>query len=198
MLVTGGLVAGSATTRSSAAAATSAKPRCGGPVSELSFVSHRARGGLGQIFRLDVDRRLAFTSHRSGDSDVWVVDVDGRNLRNLTRAPNALDDRPSWSPDGSRIAFGSSRDSSSQDETRETGDVYVMDANGRNVRRLTRAARGSYAPAWSPDGKLIAVNSQRDGNSELYLMKADGSKQRRLTLHPEPDGMAAWIGRGCR
>jgi TolB protein len=142
-------------------------------------------------------KRLAFTSHRTGDSDIWVVDVTGKNLRNLTKYPEALDDQPSWSPDGRQIAFGSSRASGSQDEIELTGDIYVMDVDGKNVHRLTRARGGSYAPAWSPDGRLIAFNSQRDGNSELYVMQADGSDQRRLTRDPEADGIAAWVGRGC-
>lgn len=142
-------------------------------------------------------KRLAFTSQRTGDSDVWVVDVNGRNLRNLTRNPNALDDSPSWSPGGNWIAFGSSRDSASQAENAITGDIYVMDLNGRIVKRLTRAPRGSYGPEWSPDGELIAFNSQRDGNSEVYVMRADGTNQRRLTRHREADGIVAWVGRGC-
>jgi dipeptidyl aminopeptidase/acylaminoacyl peptidase len=64
-----------------------------------------------------------------------------------------------------------------------------------NVRRLTSTRGGSYSPAWPPDGKLIAFNSQRDGNSELYVMRWDGSNQRRLTHHPQEDGFVAWIGR---
>ena len=142
-------------------------------------------------------RQLAFTSHRSGDSDVWVVDVTGENLRNLTHYPGALDDSPSWSPDGKLIAFGSSRDSASQSEGEVTGDIYVMEPDGGEVRRLTAARGGSYGPEWSPDGELIAFNSQRDGNSEVYVMRADGSDQRRLTRHREADGFVAWVGRGC-
>ena len=71
-----------------------------------------------------------------------------------------------------------------------------MDADGDNVRRLTDAKGGSYGPVWSRDGR-IAFNSQRDGNSEVYVMRGDGSAQRRLTFRPEPDGFPAWIGRGC-
>ena len=68
------------------------------------------------------------------------MDADGSNQRNLTRHP-ASDALPNWSPDGSQIAFDSDRD----------GDlnVYVMDADGGNIRQLTRT-KFATAPKWSP------------------------------------------------
>jgi TolB protein len=136
-------------------------------------------------------KRIAFTSQRTGDSDVWVVDVNGSHLRNLTRNP-ALDGNATWSPDGSRIVFGSTRDATSQ----FGGDLYSMNADGSGVKAITTTHK-DYGPAWSPDGRWIAFNSQRDGNSELYLMKPDGTDQRRLTRSPEGDAFVTWVGR-CR
>jgi Tol biopolymer transport system component len=78
-----------------------------------------------------------------------------------------------WSPDNQQIAFTSDRDGNSE--------VYVMDADGQNVRRLTNTRATERAAAWSPDGKRIAFSSDADGASQIYIMNADGSNAVRLT-----------------
>ena len=65
-----------------------------------------------------------------------------------------------------RIAFVSE-----QDGNRE---IYVMDADGKNQRRLTNNRHADWYPSWSPDGKKILFYSERDGNPEIYVMAADG------------------------
>ena len=97
---------------------------------------------------------------------------------------------PSWSPDGERIAFYSDRDGSAE--------IYVMNADGSGVERLTHTEANEGAPAWSPDGKLIAFDSKRDGNYEIYVMNADGSEQRRITDYPERDLAPAWSPDGSK
>jgi Tol biopolymer transport system component len=135
-------------------------------------------------------KQIAFTSHRTGTSDIWIVDADGDGLRNLTPDPS-LDEGASWSPDGTSLVFGSNRDASSP----LGGDLYIMNADGTGLRRLTNGE--SYAPAWSPDGRWIAFNSTRRGNSDVSLIRPDGTEVRRLTAHPEADGIASWVGQ-CR
>jgi Tol biopolymer transport system component len=83
-----------------------------------------------------------------------------------------------------RIAFVSERNGNPE--------IYVMDANGRNVRRLTRNNVVDDSPAWSPDGQLIAFVSERDGNREIYVMNANGSALRRLTRNSARDDSPAW------
>jgi Tol biopolymer transport system component len=61
------------------------------------------------------------------------------------------------------------------------GEIYVINANGSGLRRLTRNAATDDAPAWSPDGRKIAFMREPDGDGEIYLINADGSGQRRLT-----------------
>lgn len=99
-------------------------------------------------------------------------------LTNLTN-DRGDDLMPSWSPDGSKIAFTSNRAG--------TSDVYVMNADGTGVTRLTYSGGTETAPVWSPDGSKIVMDSDRDGNREIYSMNADGSKQTRLTFNPTSD-----------
>jgi TolB protein len=103
-----------------------------------------------------------------------VLDSDGSDRHRLV--PFQADE-PSWSPDGDRIAF-------TRYLNDDTSDVYVVDADGSNLRRLTgRAGRsfGSYYPAWSPDGRRIAFVRHN-----IYVIDADGTGLRRLTTSP-PD-----------
>ncbi|NJN55447.1 MAG: hypothetical protein HC804_12240 [Anaerolineae bacterium] len=79
---------------------------------------------------------------------------------------------PAWSPDNSQIAFQSTRSGNS--------DVYVMNADGSNVRRLTFTDSYDGAPSWSPDGRQLVFSSRRTGAYELWIMNADGSNQHRI------------------
>ena len=105
-----------------------------------------------------------------------VITVKSR-LRRLTNH-DAWDAFPSWSPDGTQIAFQSSRDGN--------WEIYVMDADGKNLRRLTNYDDSDVSPSWSPDGTQIAFSSHRDGNWNIYVMDADGSNLRWLTRGVSP------------
>ena len=97
---------------------------------------------------------IAFTSTLAGNTDIAVLDLCGR-VTTLIGGPTA-DLRPSWSPDGRRLAFMSNRDGNFE--------IYLADANGSNVRRLTEDPGNDFNPDWSPDGKAIAWNSDRIGD----------------------------------
>ena len=85
---------------------------------------------------------------------------------------------PAFSPDGRKIAFGSSR----------SGDfeIYAMNADGSDIVRLTQSPGLDARPAWSPDGTRIAFTSNRDGNYEIYVMDTDGSNPHNATSHAAP------------
>ena len=154
-------------------------------------------------------KRIAFISDRDGHVDIlggllnyeiYVMDADGGNPQNLTNDPND-DSLPSWSPDGERIVFASDRDGN-RDGNRENYEIYVMDADGNNQRRLTNNRVDDASPSWSPDGKRIIFTSQRDGHvhpilgwptSEIYVMDADGKNARRLTNNPHYDSNPEWV-----
>src|SRR5687767_10544350 len=100
----------------------------------------------------------------------------------------ARDGSPAWSPDSRRLAFYSERGGDA--------DIYVMDADGRAVRRLTSDKADEGYPSWSSDGRTITFDSDRAGNFEIFAMNADGSNVRRLTNHPARDVSAAWAPDG--
>ena len=128
--------------------------------------------------------RGASQGMRPTKHDVFVMDVDGRKLRRLTRIPQVNGPLPSWSPDGRRIVFVSDRD--------RNLEIYVMNADGSGQRNVTRHPGRDSDPAWSPDGRKIAFTTKREGNFEIYVMNADGSGQRKLTRNPGVDRFPIW------
>jgi dipeptidyl aminopeptidase/acylaminoacyl peptidase len=127
--------------------------------------------------------KIAYTSDRDGNEEIYAMHADGTWQSRLTT--NAATDRmPAWSPDGAKIAFASNRDGNFE--------IYTMNANGTGVIRLVSSAGTDFQPAWSPDGKRIAFASNRDGNYEIYVMNANGSGQTRLTTNPYDDNNPCW------
>jgi HYR domain/WD40-like Beta Propeller Repeat len=120
------------------------------------------------------------------------MNSDGSNQINLTNsAPPFHEANPAWSPDGSKIAF------SGQDADNVNRDIYVMNADGSNVKLLTRNLAVDISPTWSPDGSKIAFESNRDhlnefDNAEIYVMNADGSNVVRLTNNTANDYIPDW------
>ena len=136
-------------------------------------------------------RKLAFDVRFSAQEGIHVAHADGARARRLTGKWSL---QAAWSPDGRTIAFRSYRDGNSE--------VYVMNADGSGQRNLTRNLRDDSTPVWSPDGRKIAflrgfdaehgsAGSHRDP-SEVYVMNADGSGQKRLTRNPGFDQSPAW------
>ena len=119
---------------------------------------------ISQIGHADRGAKIAFTCGRDGNFDICVMDIDGGNEIRLTDDP-AKDHEPSWSPDGTRIAFN--RDH----------HICVMDSDGRNLTILT----GGGDPAWSPDGTKIAFTSFKELKRQVWVMDADGGNQVMLT-----------------
>lgn len=118
---------------------------------------------------------------------IRIVDADGSGLTTLVSDPadGAFSHtQPAWSPDGSRIAFRSTRNGNA--------DIYVMNVDGSAVARLTRDSAPDDAPEWSPDGSRIVFTSDRGGWPDLYDMNADGTDVRRLTNDAARDVDPVW------
>ena len=122
---------------------------------------------------------IAFTSNRTGRSEIYVMNAEGTNVRRLTTMGAAF---PAWSSDGRSIAFASRNVGGGGQPNYE---IYVVNADGSGIRRLTRTPTvNEVHPAWSPDGTTIAFTRYPidrlggAGYSKVYVMDADGTRPR--------------------
>ena len=123
------------------------------------------------------------TTQDTQDSEIYMMNADGSDRINISNDPSQ-DVEPSWSPDGSKIAFATDRDGNYE--------IYIMNADGTDPIRLTENFSEDRRPMWSPDGKRIAFSSNRDGNYEIYVMNTDGKQAVNLTKNGFPDSEPAW------
>jgi Tol biopolymer transport system component len=143
-------------------------------------------------------RRIAF-DRCAVKCEIWTIDADGTSQKRVgpdcLRKAGACQDRitPAWSPDGRRIAFGGNIGAVRSDAV-EQAEIFVMNANGGAVRRLTHVTDGKEPfsidvrnPAWSPDGKQLVFEVENFKTADppnrraLYIVDADGSGLRQLT-----------------
>ncbi len=205
-------------------------------ISAVGVVAHTLANDLVQVFtgrQGPFLSKIAFISDRSGESELWIMDWDGSNQKQLTKH-NALALAPSWSPDGKNLVFTSylrgtpalylltpqegylkllwdkggvnssgtfSPDgktvafASSQDGN---VDIYSLSIEGGKAERLTTAQGIDTQPSWAPNGRQIAFTSTRSGSPQLFLMDADGSNVRRVSFGGLFHDEAAWAYDGTR
>ncbi|MCH8274851.1 MAG: PD40 domain-containing protein [Armatimonadetes bacterium] len=107
------------------------------------------------------DAKIAFSSNRDDNAEIYVMNADGSGQARLT-FHSASDSLSAFSPDGQRIAFSSWRDGNSE--------IYIMNADGTGQTPLTNHPAADAHPAFSPDGLKIAFRTDRDGNQEIYML----------------------------
>ena len=124
----------------------------------------RPQGATGMAAWAPDGNRLAFIIRIPGVlNDIYVVDINGENLQQLTDHPRQ-DLYPAWSPDGQWIAFWSNRDGGNA--------IYLMEADGANPKRLANGR----SPEWSPDGQQIAFVSRQEGIEGIFIIDTKVTK----------------------
>ena len=116
-----------------------------------------------------------FQSDREGPTRLFVVDVATRAVRRVGLAGDWFDEDPAWSPDGARIAFASTRGGGGNI------DIYVMNADGGGVTRVTDHRAPDQDPAWAADGQSLFMTSERDGRGEIYRVWLADRRVERIT-----------------
>lgn len=136
---------------------------------------------------VSVSAKVVFFSNRDGKNNLYVMDDDGNNVKNITDN-EVINTQPRWSPDGKHIAF--------MRRVEEFGerqyDVFLMEADGGNERRLTHhpAFDGGYL-TWSPDGRHIAFSSHRTGNGNIHTIDITNGNIEQLTQYNKGDRLRA-------
>jgi len=104
------------------------------------------------------------------------MDNNGNNHRKLTDN-TWKESHPAWSPDGKKIMF-------IEILLRINKEIFTINPDGTEKNNITKNEGHDYFASWSPDSKQIAFQSERDGNTEIYIMNSDGTDVRRLTIEP--------------
>jgi TolB protein len=126
--------------------------------------------------------RFAFVSNRSGTPQLYIKDMAGDREERITFQGN-YNTSPSWSR-LNRIAFCGSYEGKF--------DIFTVDPDGGNLRKLTDGQGDNEEPAWSPDGRYIVFSSSREGGYHLYIMNANGQNQRRITFMKGQQTSPSW------
>ncbi|MCA1633981.1 MAG: hypothetical protein LC802_09755, partial [Acidobacteria bacterium] len=157
-------------------------------------------------------KKIVFTSMRAGDLDLYTMDADGRNVRRLTTELGY--GGAFFSRDGKKIVYRSYHPKTPEQVARYRArlgenvieptvfEIWVMDADGRNKRQVTKLGAASFAPYFLPDAKRIIfssnVNDPRGRNFDLYLVNADGTGLERVTFEESFDGFPMFSPDGGR
>ena len=129
-------------------------------------------------------RQLAFVSDRNGPAHIFVMDSEGANIRQITTG--AMQTQPRWSPKGDVIAY----------TTRQgTHDIWVVNADGSNPRRLTSATGNNQGPSWAPNGRHLFFQTDRLGSWQIFAMFADGGEQAPITRGSGDFTSPSWSSR---
>lgn len=131
--------------------------------------------------------RIAFVSDRTGSNEVWIMDYDGSNQRQIT-TERALTLNPDWSPDGERLVYTSFQ--------RGYSDLYIALRRGGGRVRIRTGVNLNTSAAFSPDGTKIAFVGAVEGNTDIYVINDDGSQLRRLTTESSIESTPAWSPNG--
>lgn len=116
-------------------------------------------------------KQIIFVSSRTGSGDIWIMNNDGSNQKQLTKNIDGSKWNPAWSPDGKKISFVLIRT--------DNVEIWTMNSDGGNQKELINNLNGNHEPMWSPDGKKISF--QVVPLEEFWIVNSDGNKEIPLT-----------------
>lgn len=205
---TGILAAAVAATALAAPAAQAAYPGKSGDIAIAPYDFEEGTWGLGVIgadgtgfeaFQLGMDQagdpvvspdgqKIAFSGDAAddGDREIFVIGRDGSALTRLTTNDGVQDYAPTWSPDGRQLAW------------EQRGDIWAMNADGTNQRRLTFGDTDERMPAWGPNTIAYVSDRGDSGSEDIWLMAADGSSDEQLTESSFDERSPNWSPDGAR
>jgi TolB protein len=139
--------------------------------------------------------KIAFTSNRAGNPEIYVMKADGSGVVRLTNN-KAYDDQPALSPDGAWVVFVSNRDGNHE--------LYIIGTDGKNLRRLTDTAYSEIDPSFSPDGKWVIYTAMAEGDKDIERMNVETGETETLVTgdgdqfmaRMAPDGALAYVQNG--
>lgn len=142
-------------------------------------------GGFGQI---------AFASDRTGNPQIWIVNADGSDARQITNAPQGAC-QPDWSPDGQRIVFISP--CSGHQEIYRDASLFIINTDGTGLTPLPTIGGGDFDPDWSPDGSKILFTSLRQGDRpQIFVLELADNTVTRLSDGTKWDMQPTWSSDG--
>lgn len=137
------------------------------------------------------DARIVYVSTLSSNQDIWIMNADGSDQKQLTYDAQS-DFDPSVSPDGRHVTFASERSGKTK--------IWRMDLDGGNLKQLTSGETSDFLPAYSPDGRWVVYTSDVDEKRNIWKVPADGGEPKELTrassawpaLSPDGHLIACW------
>lgn len=126
-------------------------------------------------------KKIAFTSDRDGNREIYSIDLDGKDLKNLTKHP-ANDEAPDISPDGRKILFSSDRDGDNNQE------IYVLNLTNHQLTNISKSKEWELIARWSSDGSKIFFGTNRDKNWEIYVYDFQTKTSKNITNNSAFDG----------
>ena len=159
-------------------------------ISSSQVVAHTMANDLVQVFTGRPGpflSRIAFISDRTGESELWVMDWNGSNQKQLTKH-NSLALAPTWSPDGKNLIFTS--------YLRGTPALYLLTPQEGYLKLLWDKGGVNSSATISPNGRTVAFASSLDGNVDIYTVSIDGGEAQRLTTARGIDTQPSWAPNG--
>ncbi len=159
-------------------------------ISASEVVAHTLANDLVQVFTGRPGpflSRIAYISDQTGESELWVMDWNGKNKKQLTKH-NSLALAPSWSPDGKNLVFTS--------YLRGTPAIYLLTPQEGYLKLLWDKGGVNSSASVSPNGRTVAFASSLDGNVDIYTIPIEGGEAQRLTTARGIDTQPSWAPNG--